>query len=260
VSPSVQPADPAVISGLVKQLYAPVTTTFPVQIGDQVFPPGTYTVPQPTGSEVQRETVVARFVGRYYIGPPRFSNQSSTIRIYSNGIDTASNQFLHGRSQIVLFPPDDPTAQPTTNDPVAGQVTGLVSIFPQNSLQSSANIFMEVTNVPGLASNDPRTLDHGLPSHLAVTYDPVSGGPYAGPQFTSTPAVQTNAATGSPFVLLGASGGAVATQSGTGLLDIKYIPAKGSKPGTSSSGKAIVTVQALIHTTGVTNALAKQIN
>jgi hypothetical protein len=260
VRASERPADPAVIPQLVKTLYAPVTTTFPIQIGTEVFPPGTYPVPQPTSGEVQRETFVERFVGRYYVGPPRFSNQASTIHIYSRGANAMSNQFLHARSQIILFTPADPTAKPTTNDPVAGQVIGLVSAFPLSYLNSSSYLTMEVTNLPGVASNDPKALDHGLPSHLAVTFDPVSGGVYAGPQFTSTPPVQTNAETGSPFILLGGSGGAVATQSGTGLLDIRYMPDKNPQSGTLGSGVADVMIQALINTTGATSAIAKQIN
>jgi hypothetical protein len=252
----VKPADPALISGLVKRRYAPVTTTFPIKIGNQVFPPGTFPVPQPTGTEVQRETFVERFTGRYFVGPPRFSNQSSSIHIYSNGANAMSNQFLHGRSQIILFTPADPT----TNDPVAGQVIGLATTFPQNFLQSSSNLFMDVTNVPGVASNDPKALDHGLPSHLALTADPVSGGVYAGPQFTSTPAVQTNAATGQPFPLIPGTSGYVNFLDGTGVLDIKYMPDKHPRSGTLGSGVAIVTMQGLINTTGATSAIAKQIN
>src|SRR5262249_5980637 len=150
-----------------------------------------------------------RFVGRYVIGAPRFSNQASTIHVYSHGASAMSNQFLHSRTQIILFTPADPTATPTTNDPVAGQVVGLVSAFPLSFLNSSSYLMLNVTTVPGTLSNDPSALDHGLPSHLAITPDPVSGGVYAGPQFTSTPPVQTNAATGQPFSLIPGTGGAV---------------------------------------------------
>ena len=44
-----------------------------------------------------------------------------------------SNQFLNGRAQVLLFPPADPTAKPTTDDPVAGQVAGLmISVFREH--------------------------------------------------------------------------------------------------------------------------------
>jgi hypothetical protein len=260
VSTDLKPLDPGLIPVFAKSLYGPITTTAPIRIGNQVFPPGTYAVPQPTSTELSRESLVQRFTGRYVIGPPRFSNQASTIHIYSNGNNGSSNQFLHARSQIILFTPADPAAKPTTNDPVAGLVTGLVSTFSQNFLQSSSYQIFDVTNVRGVASNDPRALNHGLPSHLAITWDPVSGGAYATPQFTSTPAVQTDAATGQPVPLMGGSGGAVAYFQGTGLLDIKYAPDAHPRAGTRGSGTAVVTIQGLVNTTGATNAIAKQIN
>jgi hypothetical protein len=260
VSTDLKPLDPGLIPTFVNKLYGLITTTVLIQIGNQVFPPGTYAVPQPTSTELRRESFVQRFTGRYVIGPPRFSNQAATIHIYSNGNNVSSNQYLHARGQIILFTPADPAAKPTTNDPVAGMVTGLVSTFPQSFLQSSSYHVFDVTNVPGVASNDPRVLDHGLPSHLAITWDPVGGGMYATPQFTSTPAVQTDATTGQPFPLLGGSGGAVAYFQGTGLLDIKYVPDVHPRAGTRGSGTAVVTIQALVNTTGATNATAKQIN
>ena len=259
-STPVNPANPVVIQQLADSIFKPVTTTVPIRIGNQVFPPGTYAVPQPTSAEVGRETFVERFVGRYVVGPPRFSNQAATIHIYSNGASAMSNQFLHSRSQIILFTPADPTAKPTANDPVAGQVVGLVSAFPLSFLNSASYLLMNVTSLPGVASNDPSVLDHGLPSHLMITPDPTSGGVYAGPQFTSTPAVQTNATTGQPFPLLPETGGAVGFLGGTGVLDIKYVPDPHARPGTLGSGTATVTIQALINTTGATNAIAQQIN
>ena len=63
----------------------PVTTTTPITVGSQTFPPGTYSVPQPTPREIRRETFWMEFVGHYSVGAPRFSNQSATIHIYSNG-------------------------------------------------------------------------------------------------------------------------------------------------------------------------------
>jgi hypothetical protein len=252
--------DPAVVQSLVGSLYAPVTTTTSIQIGNQVFPPGSYPVPHPTTQEIRRESFTEDFVGRYYIGPPRFSNQASTIHIYSSGRNAASNQWLHGRSQILLFPPADPNAKPTTNDPVAGQVIGLVSAFPANFLQSSSYMIMDVTNIPGVASNDPKSLDHGLPAHVAWLWDPVSGGLYASPQFTTNPPVQTDPVTGQPVPLNGRSLGAVGFFNGAGVLDIQYVPDTHPKPGTRGSGQAIVKLQGLINTTGATYSLAKPIN
>src|SRR5689334_3752173 len=45
----------SLLQGLAQSLHAPITITTPVQVGSQVFPPGTYTVPQPTQEEVHRE-------------------------------------------------------------------------------------------------------------------------------------------------------------------------------------------------------------
>ena len=143
---------------------------------------------------------------------------------------------------------------------MAGKVIGLVSTFGSNFLQSGNVQFLDVTNVPGVASNDPSALDHGLPSHLAVTFDPVSGGLYAGPQFSTNPSVQTDPTTGAPIPVNPGALGPVANFQGTGLLDIKYIPGPGRQTATSGSGEAIITIQGLINTTGATYALAKPIN
>jgi hypothetical protein len=260
--PRTGPVNPALIPGFLQTLYGPVTTTVPIQIGNQVFPPGTYAVPQPTGAEIRRQSFTERFVGRYYVGPPRFSNQAATIKIYSNGKNVTSNQFRTGRAEIVLFPPADPGAQPTTSDPVAGRIAGLATTFPANTLQTGNVLFLDLTNLPGVASNDPVSLNHGLPAHLSFTFDALSGGVYSAPEFQATPPIQTNAETGAPiFPLLGGSGGAVSVFStGTGVVNIRYIPDPHPRPGTSGSGMAIVTVQGLINNTGTLYAEAKQIN
>ena len=250
------------IQSLAATLYAPITTTTPIQVGGTVFPPGTYSVPQPTRAEVARQTFWAQLVGHYSVGPPRFSNQAATIHIYSDGKSVASSQFNKGRAQVLLFPPADPTAKPTTEDPVAGQVNGLVSVFTSNVLQSGSVLFAEAMNLPGVASNDPTALDHGLPSHLAFMIDPagVSGGLYSVPQFATTPATIVNPATGKPLTLQGGAGGAVAFNQGAGVLDIKYLPDSHPKAGTSQSGKVIVRLLGLNNLTGVLNPLYKAIN
>jgi hypothetical protein len=250
------------LPGLAQSLYAPITTTTPVQVGSQVFPAGTYTVPQPTTAEVRRETFWLEFVGHYTVGPPRFSNQAATIHIYSDGKSVTSNQFRNGRAQILLFPPADPTAAPTTLDPLAGRVSGLVSVFTTNILQSGSSLFAEAANLPGVASNDPAALDHGLPSRLAFRIDPVgvSGGAYSTPSFTTTPATVSDPATRQELPPLGGSGGAVAFNQGAGVLDIQYLPDHRLHAGASQSGKVIVRLQGLNNLTGVLNPLYKGIN
>ena len=250
------------LQSLAGQLYAPVTTTTPITVGNQTFPAGTYAVPQPTASEVRRETFWLQFQGTYTVGAPRFSNQSATIHIYSNGRSANSNASLNGRAQLILFPPADPTATPTTLDPIAGQVTGLLSVFSANILQSGSVLFGDLTNVPGVASNDPTALDHGLPSHLEFMLDPngVTGGVYATPVYSTTPATVTDPATGQPVGPIGGNAGAVANTTGAGLVDIKYSPTAGPHGAVLQSGKVTVRVQGLLNTTGVLNPIYKGIN
>ncbi len=138
---------------------------------------------------------------------------------------------------------------------MAGQVAGLLSLFPANALQSGTSLFAEITNLPGVASNDPTMLDHGLPSHLQFTLDTggVTGGVYSVPAYTVT----TGA--GESNQVVGGNGGAVSFQ-GAGQIDIQYIPTDHLRAGARQSGTVIVRVQGLINTTGVTNALYKGIN
>ena len=210
----------------------------------------------PTASEIKRETFWAEFIGHYSVGAPRFSNQSSTIHIYSDGRNVTSNQSLNARAQLILFPPADPTATPTTLDPVAGQVTGLLSFFAANALQSGTSLFAEVTNLPGVTSSDPGMLQNGLPSRIQFLIDPngVSGGLY------STPAYTVTTPSGQVSLISGGSGGAVAFNQGAGVIDLKYIPTNHLHAGAKQSGTVIVRMQGLINTTGAANPLFKGIN
>jgi hypothetical protein len=251
------------IQSLAKQVYAPITTTVPISVSGGVFPPGTYAVPQPTPAEIRRETFWAEFTGRYWVGAPRFSNQAATIHIFSDGRSAKSSLFENGRAQVLLFPPSDPTATPTTNDPVAGQVIGLTTLFPANVLQSGSSIFLNVTNLPRIPSNDPRALDHGLPSRLQVILDPagVTSGLGANPIASTTPPVVTDAATGQAVPLLGSAGGAVAYTQGLGVLEIAYSPDNRLRAGAIQSGSVVVRVQGVIKPAGgTTNPLYKGIN
>lgn len=245
----------SVLQQTAARLYAPITTTTPQTIDGVTYPPGTYSVPQPTPAEIRRETFWMEFVGTYYVGAPRFSDQSATIHIYSNGRDVTSNQSLDARAQLLLLPPADPSATPTTDDPMAGQVAGLLSMFPSNALQSGSSFFGDVTNLPGLPSDAPGVLHDGLPTHVGFTLDPngVTGGVYSVTAYNVlTPTGQTSPTTGG-------NGGAVSVQ-GAGEIDIKYIPSGHPHGGASRTGTAIVRVQGLLNLTGVTNPLYKGIN
>src|SRR5262249_40678901 len=139
---------------------------------------------------------------------------------------------------------------------------GLVSVFTTNILQSGSSLFAEATNLPGVASNAPAALDLGLPSRLAFRIDPVgvSGGTYSTPSFTTTPATVSDPATHQELPPQGGSGGAVAFNQGTGVIDIQYLPDHRFRAGAIQSGKVIVRLQGLNNLTGVLNPLYKGIN
>ncbi len=272
------------LQSLVSQLHGSVTTTQSLDIGGQVFPPGTYETPQPTPAEIHRETYWATFSGTYTVGPPRFSNQSKTIHIFSDGKNTVSNQALRGRSQLILFPPADPTAQPTTADPVAGQSVGLLSLFTADFFQTSDNLFLDLTTspnykggpsfsgLPNIPADDPSALNHGLPSKLYFLLDSDGGGGYTQPAYATTPAVQTSydPSTGQfsvPVAVPASAAGAVGFTTGSlvgqgvGMVQIKYFPSKIPQPGAEQSGTVVVRIQGLINMPGgILNATARSIN
>ncbi|GAC1474577.1 MAG: hypothetical protein NVSMB9_25220 [Isosphaeraceae bacterium] len=267
--------DQKLIPGLVNLLYPrTVTPTQPITIGATTFGPNpdqtfaSYETPQPSASELRREEFFSRFVGKYFIGAPRFSNQASTIHIYSNGNDAGTNQYLHGRAQLLIFPPADPNAMPDpATDPIAGQYAGLVSLFPSNFLNTSSTLFFDITNPPDFSDPaNPSTvpspkvpLDHGLPSHLGFSLDPVGTGLYTNPAYATNPVAQTDAK-GNPVAAIGGSAGAVAFLQGGGTIDLKYIPDRRPRAGSLSSGRVIVTIQGLVNLPGINNSIAKPIN
>ena len=168
----------SLVKTLVAEIYGPVTA-----------PDGTvYPVPQPTAREIRRETFYSQWIGTYTIGPPRSTDRASTIGIFSNGNNAGSNQFLKGRSQILLLPPADPSATPNLeSDPIAGMVVGLEAYFPTNYLQTSGDLMFDITNLPGVPSTDPSMYSHGLPSRLAWTLDLAGAGVYTQPLYTFDP-------------------------------------------------------------------------
>lgn len=199
--------NPAVIQQSINLLYGPNSPT-PIT---------------PTPREVKRETFAARWLGNYAIGPPTFLDRASTIHAWSKS--GGSNQFLKGKLQMELFPPANPTAAPSPGDPFANRVTGLAALTPQNFLQSSATLLLDLDATAGMGSTKS-----GLPTRLSWTYDPSSAGAYTVP--------------------------ALFTQ-GTGTLDIKWIPDAHPLPHTLGSGTMIVTFQGLINTSGIISSVSR---
>lgn len=204
--------DPAVIANSINLIYGPNSLS-----------PRT-----PTPAEVKRETFIARYVGTYTVGPPRFGDRLMTIHAYSK--TGGSNQFLKGKLQIILFPPANSDAQPTPGNPYANQVTGIASLFPQNYLQTGGLLNLDLNGTPAPGS-DPKS----LPIHLNWTYDSFSSaGPYTGPTLDFF--------------------------QGTGVVDIHYIPDPRPQRGTLGSGHFIASFQGAINTNQIISAISKAYN
>jgi len=203
--------NPAVIQQTVQLLYGPNSQT-PIT---------------PTPSEVRRQVFVARWIGQYTVGPPKFSDRASTIHAY--GVSGGSNQFLKGKFNLTLSPPSDPNATPTPGDPYANTLTGVAGLFPQNLLQSSSAVVLDLNGTGSSGSGSP-----GLPTHLTWTFDfNTSAGAYAAP---------------------------VGFVQGAGTLDMKWIPDAHPVAGTIGSGKVIVTFQGLINGSRLVSPVSKLIS
>ena len=151
-----------------------------------LYPPGT---PQPTAAEIQRESFDFKGVGRYTIGPGRFSDQSLTIHGY--GKPGTSNQSRRLHFQFVITEP----SSTATNQAVYGDI-GFVA---GNYLQNAAELNLNFVGPKGSEV-------HGLPTHLYWMSDAnsSSSGPFAetggairptrtSPRITSRPSVSRSA-------------------------------------------------------------------
>jgi hypothetical protein len=201
--------NPAVIANSLNLLYGPNSAS-----------PRT-----PTPAEIKRQTFVARWVGTYTVGLPRFSDRSETIHAYSR--TGGSSEFLKGKLQLVLFPPANPDATPNPGDPFANQVTGTAALFAQNYLQTGGLLVLDLSGPPAPGSS-PAT----LPTHLTWTYDSFSSaGPFVAP--------------------------ALDFNQGTGVVDIQYVPDPHPLPGTLGSGRLIATFQGVINFAQIFSAVSR---
>ena len=198
----------------------------------------------PTAAEVAREYFTASFTGRYTIGAGRQAGQALTIHANDTS-GAASNQSLNGKAQLILFTPSTTAGAAANGSTVTvpgGQVTGLMSFFAQNYLQSGNLVIADVgtTNQPAASAPDlsgPTTLKsiqgQLLPTQMPWAFDTTSAGAYTAPLgFTE----------------------------GGGQLTIKYTPDAHPKPGTLGSGKIQVLLQGLMHTTTILNVVDKGFN
>jgi hypothetical protein len=191
-------------------------------------PPGT-----PTATEIRRQTFTARWVGKYTIGPPRFSDRADTIHLY--GVSGGANQFLKGKFNIAIFPPANPAATPTPGNPYANQITGVAALYGQNYLQSGSMVLLDLNGTPPAGS-----APDALPTQLSWTFDAnASAGPYAAPG---------GIVPGSGFTL------------GAGAMRLQWTPDAHPLAGTAGSGRVVITFLGLINTSQITSAVSKRIS
>lgn len=215
-----------------------------------LYPPGT---PQPTPAEVQRESFVAKGIGRYTIGPGQFNTQTITIHGYGKPMTSNISQRLH--FQFVVFEPTDPTQA----------VDGNINLVGGNYLQNSTDLILALIGPTSSETN-------GLPTHLFFTTDANSpsstafaetGG--ALPAFSNYPANYFTSSgnlappPGSPGSL-GPPTSVANWGMALGDANFKYIPDKHPEAGSLGSGTVIVELTGLRNYSGAQSQFDKQIN
>src|SRR5262245_28558602 len=145
-----------------------------------LYPPGT---PQPTAAEIQRESFDFKGIGRYTIGPGRFSQQALTIHGY--GKPGTSNQSRRLHFQFLITEPSSTAASQA--------VYGNIGFVAGNYLQNAAQLNLDFIGPTGSEV-------HGLPTHLYWISDAnsSSSGPFAEtggalPAYSNFPANYFNA-------------------------------------------------------------------
>ncbi len=218
----------------------------------------------PTPAEVAREYFTANFVGRYTVGAGRQVGQALTIHA-NNTFEAGSNQSLKGKAQLILFTPTSPAQAASPGGTVAvpgGQVTGLMSFFDQNFLQSG-----------NLAIADVGTTNQSLGT-AAVPANPATGAaavaamPASAPDLSGPTTLQDVKGlllpTSMPWAFDATSAGAYTAPAGFtqggGQIAIKYTPDAHPRAGTLGSGKIEVLLQGLMHTSTILNILDKGFN
>ncbi len=176
--------------------------------------------PQPTAGEVARQYFTAEFTGTYTVTPGHFAGQAATVKIVTKAV--RSNQFLHGKAQVVIATATDVGGAFSP----AARFYGTAALLPQNVLYSGETV---VLDLEGNSSTNPNPSllaynAQGLPSHMAWVPDPASGTGYTG---------------------------ATGFGQGYGYMDAVYHPDRHPQKGTTSSGKVTVLFQGLINTAGV---------
>ncbi len=215
-----------------------------------LYPPGT---PQPTAAEIQRESFVAKGIGRYTVGPGRFSTQEITIHGY--GKPESNNQSQHGHFQYILYEPTDPTKS----------ITGVAHFLVQDFLASSASLILDLQGPVGSEVNVDGV---NLPTHANWVHDGTSGTTYIGtetaiPGYANFPSNYFTAQGTPANPPPGPNGPAPSSVDnwnlGVGDATFKYTPDKHPLPGTMGSGTVSIVFRGLINFSGAQNAPNKNV-
>jgi hypothetical protein len=196
---------------LVESVFAP--TAYPATINGVPNP-------QPNAGELAREYFTAEFTGTYTITPGHFAGQAETIKFVSRAL--RSNQFLHGKAQVVLFPASDSSGHLNT----AAPFFGTAALIPQNLLDSGNTVVLDLEGNPSSAPGPVKATYNaqGLPTHVVWQPDTASGSGYTG---------------------------ATGFNQGYGYMDAVYTPDHTPKAGTTGSGKVTVLFQGLYNSAGI---------
>lgn len=219
------------------------------QFATILYPPGT---PQPTAAELKRESFDFKGIGRYTVGPGRFSQQSLTIHGY--GKPGTSNMSRKFHFQFVINEPSSTAASQA--------VYGDISFVAGNYLQNAAQLNLNFLGPKGSEVN-------GLPTHLYWTMDAntSSSGPFAEtgsayPAFGNFPSNYFN----SQFVPTSplSQGLAPTTVNNYGMslgdAQLKYIPDAHPSPGSIASGTVVLVMHGLRNYSGAQSQADQNIN
>lgn len=214
-----------------------------------LYPPGT---PQPTAAEIQRESFDFKGIGRYTIGPGRFSQQALTIHGY--GKPGTSNQSATLRFQFAITEPSSAAANQA--------VYGNIGFVAGNFLQNAAQLNLDFVGPKGSEVN-------GLPTHLYWISDAntSSSGPF-GETGGSYPAVSNFPANyfNAQFVPTSPLSQGLPPTSvnnwgvGLGTATLKYIPDAHPRANSLGSGTVILDMVGLRNYTGAQSQADKNIN
>ncbi len=210
-----------------------------------LYPPGT---PQPTAAEVARESFTARAVGRYTVGPGRFSTQSISIHGYGKPATSNFSRRLH--FQFYIFEPSSP----------GGKVTGVVNFLTGAALNTGASFVLDLSGPTG-------TEVHGLPTHLYWVHDSTSGTMFTGagsgiPGFGNFPGnyVNSDGTLTSPLANGAAPSSVNNWNLGLGDVRFQFIPDAHHPAGTLGSGRVIMVLHGLLNASGALNPADKAYN